>query len=128
MRKIILWLLLLITGLIPVKCRNLAAPDDDLNLTPDRNKSIIRVNITRQGYYFHRPWQMRRPSNRSAIGVVIPGGKILVTALPLADPPRTAPYVYLGDAFAWACAVATVALVAFTFRSARRRDGEGTSE
>ncbi|MHC4249439.1 MAG: apolipoprotein N-acyltransferase [Planctomycetota bacterium] len=51
----------------------------------------------------------------------------LRAALPLADPPRTAPYVFLGDAFAWACAAATVALVAFAFRSSHRRGREGKS-
>ena len=47
----------------------------------------------------------------------------LSAALPLADPVRGSLYVLLGDAFAWACVAASVALVAFAFRSARRRDG-----
>ena len=42
---------------------------------------------------------------------------VLRAGVPLADPARSSPYVFLGDAFAWACAVAAVALVAFARRS-----------
>jgi len=44
------------------------------------NRSIIRVNVTTQGYHFHRPWQKRQPSNRTAIGIIAPGSRVLVTS------------------------------------------------
>jgi len=47
-------------------------------LAPDR--SIIRVNVTRQGYSFRRPWQQKSPSTGTAIGVIISGPRVLVTS------------------------------------------------
>ena len=44
------------------------------------NRSIIRVNVTRQGYSFRRPWQQKSPSTSSAIGVIIKGRQVLVTS------------------------------------------------
>lgn len=43
-------------------------------------QSIIRVNVTQQGYNFHLPWQQRSPVTRTAIGVVIKGPRVLVTS------------------------------------------------
>jgi S1-C subfamily serine protease len=43
-------------------------------------KSLVRVNSTNQAYNFVRPWSKRRPTTRRGIGVVIEGGKVLVTA------------------------------------------------
>jgi S1-C subfamily serine protease len=42
--------------------------------------SLVRVNSTNQTYNFGKPWSKRPPYTRRGIGVVIAGGKILVTA------------------------------------------------
>ncbi|HEY8902377.1 MAG TPA: PDZ domain-containing protein [Chthoniobacterales bacterium] len=42
--------------------------------------SIVKVNSTNQAYNFVRPWTKRSPFDRRGIGVVIDGGRILVTA------------------------------------------------
>jgi hypothetical protein len=42
--------------------------------------SIVRVNVTNQPWDFLRPWGKRAPFSRRAIGAVLPGGKVLVTA------------------------------------------------
>ena len=47
--------------------------------------TILRVTVTSQGYAFHRPWQQRRPVTRNAIGVIVPDGRVLVTALLVAN-------------------------------------------
>ncbi len=44
------------------------------------NKSVIRVNVTRQGYSFRLPWQQKSPSTGTAIGVIISGPRVLVTS------------------------------------------------
>lgn len=49
------------------------------------SRSIIRVNITRQGYNFHRPWQQLQSSTYTAIGVVIEGSRVLITSKFLAN-------------------------------------------
>lgn len=50
-----------------------------------RKHSVLRVTVTAQGYNFHRPWQQQRPVTREAIGVIVPGGRVLVTGLLVAD-------------------------------------------
>jgi len=47
--------------------------------------SVVRVNVTRQGYNFHRPWQQLTPRTHTAIGVIIEGPQVLVTASHLAN-------------------------------------------
>lgn len=42
--------------------------------------SIVRVNVTNQPWDFFRPWGKRAPFSRRAIGSVLPGGVVLVTA------------------------------------------------
>ena len=42
--------------------------------------SVIRVNVTNQPWDFLRPWGKRPPYSRRAIGAVLPGGKVIVTA------------------------------------------------
>ena len=42
--------------------------------------AVIRVNVTTQQWDFHRPWGKRQPFTRRAIGAVLPGGRVLVTA------------------------------------------------
>jgi S1-C subfamily serine protease len=43
-------------------------------------KNIVRVSVTSQSYDFSRPWSKRAPTTRRAIGAVLPGGRVLVTA------------------------------------------------
>lgn len=50
-----------------------------------KKTSIIRVNATQQGYNFNRPWQQLPPKTHTAIGVIIDGAKVLVTASHLAN-------------------------------------------
>ncbi len=42
--------------------------------------SVVRVNVTTQSWDFHRPWGKRQPFTRRAIGSVLPGNRVLVTA------------------------------------------------
>jgi hypothetical protein len=51
----------------------------------DPAKSVIRVNVTRQGHNWHRPWQLQAPATQTAIGAVIAGPNVLVTASLVAD-------------------------------------------
>jgi S1-C subfamily serine protease len=46
----------------------------------ERVLSVIRVNVTTQAYDFARPWGKRAPFSRRAIGAVLPGQRVLVTA------------------------------------------------
>jgi len=48
--------------------------------SPSSNLSIVRVNVTRQGYSFSRPWQQKSPSTGTAIGVIVKGPRVLVTS------------------------------------------------
>jgi S1-C subfamily serine protease len=47
--------------------------------------AVIRVAVTSQGYTFHRPWQQRRPTRQNGIGVIVPHGRVLVTAMLVAN-------------------------------------------
>ncbi len=47
--------------------------------------SIVRVNSTNQSFNFGRPWTKKPPFNRRGIGVVIDGGRVLVTAEMIAN-------------------------------------------
>jgi hypothetical protein len=47
--------------------------------------SILRVTVTSQGYNFHRPWQQRRPTRQHGIGVIVANGRVLVTAMLVAN-------------------------------------------
>jgi hypothetical protein len=49
------------------------------------NQSVIRVNVTRQGYNFRRPWEQLPSKTHTAIGVIIPGPRVLVTASLIAN-------------------------------------------
>lgn len=42
--------------------------------------SLVRVNSTNQAFDFFRPWTKKAPYLRRGLGVVLPGGQILVTA------------------------------------------------
>jgi len=47
--------------------------------------AIMRVAVTSQGYTFHRPWQQRRPTRQNGVGVIVPNGRVLVTAMLVAN-------------------------------------------
>jgi hypothetical protein len=47
---------------------------------PEKPLSIIRVNVTNQSWNFMLPWGKRPPFSRRAIGTVLSGGRVLVTA------------------------------------------------
>ena len=64
--------LLLAVLLLPLALPSVAAP------TPET--SILRVNITSQGYNFALPWQKQRPNTRRGLGALLQGNRVLVTA------------------------------------------------
>jgi hypothetical protein len=50
------------------------------NLLLVGNDSLVRVNSTNQPFDFFRPWTKKAPYLRRGLGVVLPGGEVLVTA------------------------------------------------
>ena len=46
---------------------------------------VVRVNVTQQSYSFTQPWRKNQTSQRQGLGVVLPDGRILVTAGLVAD-------------------------------------------
>lgn len=46
--------------------------------SPD--KSMVRVNVTSQGFNFGLPWQKLNPGTRRGLGALLPGNRVLVTA------------------------------------------------
>ena len=50
------------------------------NAAAEKKLSVVRVNVTNQPWDFLRPWGKRPPFSRRAIGAVLPGGKVIVTA------------------------------------------------
>ena len=42
--------------------------------------SLVRVNVTGQAYDYFRPWQKKAPFSKRALGAVLSGGRVLVTA------------------------------------------------
>ena len=49
------------------------------------SRAVIRVAVTSQGYAFHRPWQQRQPTRQNGIGVIVSEGRVLVTAMLVAN-------------------------------------------
>jgi hypothetical protein len=54
------------------------AQEDKSKPTPD--KSMLRVNVTSQGWNFALPWQRMNPGTRRGLGALLPGNRVLVTA------------------------------------------------
>ncbi len=50
---------------------------DDL---PTAETSLLRVNITSQGWNFYVPWQKVNPNTRRGLGALLAGNRVLVTA------------------------------------------------
>src|SRR5262249_50864705 len=46
----------------------------------EKKLSVVRVNVTTQSWDFLHPWGKRQPFTRRAIGAIIPGPRVLVTA------------------------------------------------
>lgn len=56
------------------------APAPAPSVKPDESRHVVRVNITNQNWDFLRPWGKRAPFTRRAVGPVLAGGRVLVTA------------------------------------------------
>jgi S1-C subfamily serine protease len=57
-----------------------AAPKSPEPVVKPKELSLVRVNVTGQPYDFVRPWQKKAPFSKRALGAVISGGRVLVTA------------------------------------------------
>jgi S1-C subfamily serine protease len=58
-----------------------AEPTPKVAIAPVEQKgSVVRVNSTNQSYDFVRPWSKDAPFSRRGLGILLDGGKILVTA------------------------------------------------
>jgi len=64
----------------PVAATSAKATTSAVNDLQASQKNIVRVSVTSQSYDFSRPWSKRAPTTRRAIGAVLPGGRVLVTA------------------------------------------------
>lgn len=73
-------LLLMFSG-----CRQLPKRSFPERVVAGPDQSVVRVNVTRQGYSFHRPWQRPAPITQMGIGVIIEGPRVLVTADAMAN-------------------------------------------
>ena len=76
---------LVILGVFLGACRPALMAPEEIHITQEAVRSLVRVTATGQGYLLHRPWQQRRPVTHTAIGVIVAGHKVLVTGLMLAD-------------------------------------------
>ncbi len=61
-------------------CLNFQLPSRAQDAGPAPEKSMVRVNITGQGYNFGLPWQKLNPGTRRGLGALLPGNRVLVTA------------------------------------------------
>jgi S1-C subfamily serine protease len=57
-----------------------AATKGPETIVKPKELSLVRVNVTGQPYDFVRPWQKKAPFSKRALGAVLPGGRVLVTA------------------------------------------------
>jgi PDZ domain len=55
------------------------AAAQDAAPAPAPEKSMLRVNITSQGWNFALPWQKMNPGTRRGLGALLPGNRVLVT-------------------------------------------------
>src|ERR1700745_1928693 len=68
---------LLLLGLTPTVW---AKKESTTKAVQPRQLSLLRVNVTGQGYDYFRPWQKRAPFSKRALGAVLSQGRVLVTA------------------------------------------------
>lgn len=85
MKRYILVLWLAVGCLSAASCTGMRSGGRGELMPDPRAGSLIRVNVARQGHHFHRPWEQRSPSTHTAVGVVIKGRRVLLTAQMLAD-------------------------------------------
>lgn len=77
--------LAVVTFCLLAACGSLRPALPESPLPASAQRSLMRVTVTSQGYIFHRPWQQRRTVTQTAIGAIVPGGRILVTGTLVAD-------------------------------------------
>jgi S1-C subfamily serine protease len=63
----------------PGEASNSAAP------TPSPSASLLRVNVSNQGYNFRLPWQRSDPAGKRGLGALLDDHRVLVTAELVAD-------------------------------------------
>ncbi|HYR59002.1 MAG TPA: PDZ domain-containing protein [Chthoniobacteraceae bacterium] len=63
-----------------VQVVKIVKPEPVAEVKIDTVLSVIRVNVTNQPWDFGKPWGKRAPYSRRAIGAVLPGNRVLVTA------------------------------------------------
>lgn len=71
--------------LIAAACSPLRVAPQNEMVPADARQSLLRVTATRQGHFFNRPWQRQNPATQTAIGVIVPGGRVLINGLLVAD-------------------------------------------
>ena len=62
------------------KATRIVKPAPAPEVKVDTLLSVVRVNVTNQPWDLSRPWGKRPPFSRRAIGAVLTGGRVLVTA------------------------------------------------
>jgi S1-C subfamily serine protease len=62
------------------KATRIVKPEPAAEIKADTVLSVIRVNVTNQSWDFSKPWGKRPPYSRRAIGAVLAGNRVLVTA------------------------------------------------
>ena len=73
--------LLLIFAAVAVRASALPVSNEPAAaVLPISSDSLVRVNSTNQAFDFFRPWTKEAPYLRRGLGVVLPGGQVLVTA------------------------------------------------
>ena len=72
--------ILISLGVLQIGVRAAEPTPKEAPATPEQKSSVVRVNSTNQAYDFFRPWSKAAPFSRRGLGVLIQGGKILVTA------------------------------------------------
>ncbi len=88
---------------------------------PEPPLSVVRVNVTNQPWDFGRPWGKRPPYSRRAIGTVLTGNRVLVTAELVAN----ANYVELETAEGGLKAPASVEVVDYEANLALLKTDDG---
>ena len=78
MKALRLYLVFLAVSAMPLV--SLAATKGPETVVKPKELSLVRVNVTGQPYDFVRPWQKKAPFSKRALGAVLPGGRVLVTA------------------------------------------------
>src|SRR5216117_1287805 len=75
--RVVFFLVLLLLGVTPTVW---AKKESTTKAVQPRQLSLLRVNVTGQGYDYFRPWQKRAPFSKRALGAVLSQGRVLVTA------------------------------------------------